>query len=65
MYEVELEKGGCTRKLGKHGILKRHRKHMLLGLVIDRTEINCEAESFRAIHRNDDWVKRPFGEVFR
>ncbi len=60
MYEVELEEHGCISKLGKHGIRMTHRPNMLLGLSVDRAEVNGETKSFTAIVQNDEWGKSPF-----
>ncbi len=60
--EVELEEGGCTSQLGKHGIRIRHRQHMLLGLSVDRAEVDGETKSFRAILRNNESAQAHFDE---
>ncbi len=60
VYEVELEEDGCTSQLGKHGIHMRHRPHMILGLSVDRAEVDGETKSFPAILRKNEWGTGPF-----
>ncbi len=60
MFEIELEEGGCFSQISKHGVRVRHQPNMLLGLGIDREEVEGEAESYRAILRNDEWGTSPF-----
>ncbi len=54
MDEVQLEESFSSRELGQHRISMRHRTHVLLGLSVDRTEIDGKAKFLRSFLGHDE-----------